>query len=282
MYFNYLNTNKKILLNNYNFQKFGANLCRIQGNRNSMEDYYYIDIIDNNIKILGLFDGHGGNDISYSIPKHLKNINKYFIAYKLNKLKKSLFVHHINKEFLKIDKKLYNDKNYKQGSTAILLYIFPLEIIVINLGDSKTIFFDQFFQNKFETVTHRPNLYNEYKRIINSNNHVVNINGTYRINGQLSLSRSFGDYQFKMFKNKYNGINSPISIIPDIYFFPIKHKYIIIIGTDGFWDYITINDIKNIIMKYNIDEINLISEKLILNCIKNGSNDNISLIIYIS
>ena len=140
-------------------------------------------------------------------------------------------------------------------------------------------FLNYFMQNKFESIQHRPDNIIEYNRIINSKCNVTNNNGIYRINDELSVSKSFGDFKFKFLKNKYDGINSAVSIIPDIYIFSILENYIIIIATDGFWDYINFTEITKIILKYNIFEINKISQNLVLQAIENGSNDNISLIL---
>lgn len=260
------------------FKDLKATFSKIQGKRNSMEDFYYFDIIDD-IKILGLFDGHSGSDISNILPSLFKNLNKCIIKYKNYNIDINILKENIYKEYINIDKFLLKKKFKKQGSTAILLYIFNDKIITINLGDSNTMFLNYLMQNKFESIQHRPNNIIEYNRIVNSKCNVTNNNGIYRINNELSVSRSFGDFKFKFSKNIYDGINSAVSIIPDIYIFSILENYIIIIATDGFWDYINFDEITKIILKYNIFEINKISQNLILQAIKNGSNDNISLIL---
>tara|TARA_B100001094_G_C18135957_1_gene775094 strand:+ start:70 stop:939 length:870 start_codon:yes stop_codon:yes gene_type:complete len=266
----------------YNIQQiyhdqFNASFLRIQGNRKSMEDNYYIDIIEN-IKIIALFDGHGGDDISNILPKLLKNVNKYILEFKNLKIDLENLSKKISKEFIFIDKILIKKFLNRIGCTAIILYILDNNIISINLGDSKTIFIDHLFKKKFETNIHRPNEIIEYYRIINSNNKVTLNNKIYRINNQLSVSRSFGDFRLKILDGKYNGINSPVSVIPDIYNFFIDENLFIIVATDGFWDYIKYQEIIDIIKKYNSDDTNKISHNLIVKSIENGSNDNISLI----
>ena len=266
----------------YNIQQiyhdqFNASFLRIQGNRKSMEDNYYIDIIEN-IKIIALFDGHGGDDISNILPKLLKNVNKYILEFKNLKIDLENLSKKISKEFIFIDKILIKKFLNRIGSTAIILYILDNNIISINLGDSKTIFIDHLLKKKFETNIHRPNEIIEYYRIINSNNKVTLNNKIYRINNQLSVSRSFGDFRLKILNSKYNGINSAVSVIPDIYNFLIDENLFIIVATDGFWDYIKYHEIIDIIKKYNSDDTNKISHNLILKSIENGSNDNISLI----
>tara|TARA_Y100000385_G_scaffold190689_2_gene197096 strand:+ start:3670 stop:4539 length:870 start_codon:yes stop_codon:yes gene_type:complete len=270
------------LISKYKIQQiyhnlFNASFLRIQGNRKSMEDYYYIDVIEN-IKAIALFDGHGGDDISNILPKLLKNINRYVLDYKNLNINIENLSKKISKEFIFIDKMLMKNFFYRIGSTAIILYIFDNNIISINLGDSKSMFINYQFEKKFETNVHRPNEIIEYYRIINSNNKVTLNNKIYRINNQLSVSRSFGDFRLKILNSKYDGINSPVSVIPDIYNFFIDENLFIIVATDGFWDYIKYHEIIDIIKKYNSDDTNKISHNLILKSIENGSNDNISLI----
>ena len=261
------------------FKDLQTTFSKIQGKRNSMDDFYYFDIIDD-IKILGLFDGHSGKEISNILPSLFKNVNKCIIKYKNFNTDYNIIKENIYKEYIKIDKILYKKNFKKQGSTAILLYIFNEKIITINLGDSKTLILNYNMQNKFESIQHRPNSIIEYDRIINSKCNVTNNNGIYRINNELAVSKSFGDFKFKFLKNKYDGVNSAVSIIPDIYSFSTIENYIIIIATDGFWDFINFNEITKIISQYNFYfEINKISQNLILQAIKNGSNDNISLIL---
>ena len=90
---------------------FNASFLRIQGNRKSMEDYYYIDVIEN-IKAIALFDGHGGDDISNILPKLLKNINRYVLDYKNLNINIENLSKKISKEFIFIDKMLMKNFFY--------------------------------------------------------------------------------------------------------------------------------------------------------------------------
>ncbi len=66
-------------------------------------------------------------------------------------------------------------------------------------------------------------------------------NNNYRLQGDLVLSRSFGDYVYKEF----------LSVEPDIHKFPIKEndKYLIM-ATDGFWKLASMEELTDIILKW--------------------------------
>ena len=260
------------------FSKLGCILIKIQGNRTFMEDNYIIDNY-NNMKIFGVLDGHSGSDISKYIPLVLDNINELVYKFIYNNIDFEKFEQKIEDSFIVLDKKCL-DKNFKkQGSTCNLVYIGNNKVIIINLGDSKTIILDKSNKISFYTKLHRPNIHSELTRILkNSNFKVVNNNGIYRLNNDLSLTRSFGDFKYKFCNKIYNGISSPVSSIPDLYLQNTYNQFIII-ATDGFWDYITHTEIENIVSDSKPSDLNTISKQLVMTAIDNGSNDNITLIL---
>lgn len=258
----------KFYVHNYNFSKFKCAVSVIQGIRKEMLDNYLIESDDDCI-ILGIFDGHGSDVFS-------KNIKKYIFDIK-NILNKNTYI--INKLFISIDKLLY--KNYKSvngGTTCTLVFIFKniYKIIFINLGDSKAIYIKD-YNILYETPVFRPNLDKEKNRILNNNFKITNFNNISRINSCLSLSRSFGDFKYKLVNNKYNGYNSAVICIPSVYKINIINNTYIIIASDGFWDYTHYNNIFKI-----LNTNNSISQKidlLIKLAIYNNSKDNIALIL---
>ena len=248
-----------------------CSMGRIQGNRSNMEDFYLIDSIDN-LSIFALFDGHKDKNIANYLKNNVVLITNIILQYRSNKN----FKEKISKEFIKIDKYLYNNE-FLGGSTCLILYILPNYNIYINLGDSKGI---SIIENEiyFSTICHRPNNPIESIRIKNNKFNITSNKGVYRIDNILSLSRSFGDFKYKLINGEYNGINSAISVIPDIYINNnIPKSQYFILGTDGLWDYICNDNILHILNTKN--KINTIVKSLILEAIKNGSNDNITIIV---
>lgn len=279
-----------ILMNNYNYQNNNIqiisfnksnNLCsalgRIQGNRLRMEDIYYIDSIECGY-VFAIFDGHGKKYVAEYVKNNAKKFTNIVSQYNKKYIKKKNLIEMIKKKFIEIDLTMYNN-NIIGGSTCIFLYILKDKYIFINLGDSKGIS----IENKnlvLSTTIHRPNNPLEKLRIEKNKDTISNDNGIFRINNIISLSRSFGDFVFKMINHKYNGINSSMSIIPDIYIKNFtKIDNIFLIASDGFWDYISLEKTINIIRNNSKLDLNSIVKLLIVEAIKNKSNDNITVIL---
>ena len=259
----------KIKFYNYSINNIPIEIGKIQGNRISMEDYYFIDTYKELIIIM-IFDGHGGKTISSNIYKYLNNLHELIYNYYLTKISYKSFINSINNFFVTLDKLFIKYKN--EGSTVSIIYISNNDIYHINLGDSKMIYINKSNNILFQSKQHRPKNYNEAKRILKNN--TINNN---RIDNKLSVSRTIGDYTYKLYNNKYNGIISPVSCIPSYKSITIQNNSYIILATDGFWDYITNDEIFKII-NLNDTHKNYVNN-LIFKAIQNGSNDNIILIL---
>jgi serine/threonine protein phosphatase PrpC len=254
------------LFKNYNIVSGSFIGSRVQNN-----DIIKVDTI-NNKNIVVLCDGHGGNYLSKKVSN--KIIEKFLDNYDFDNKK------NIDNLYLETDnyfyKNYYLNNSHREGTTCLVI-IIDNGIKIINLGDSNYLLAKN---NNYNTGNiHRPNTKDEISRIIQNKDKIIKINKDFRINGRLSLSRSFGDYTYKLVDNNYNGIDSTVSVIPDIYKYSKPFKFIIA-GSDGFWDYVKVNDIF-LYVKINIrnKKINQIIKYLIKNAIDNGSKDNISVII---
>jgi serine/threonine protein phosphatase PrpC len=263
----------------------------------------YINNLDGsdktNIKILymGIYDGHGGGNISKTlIDKDKINMSKYFcniispIATKLcqNKTFNQKFIVPL---FLRIQEKLKNFyiHSNKMGSTALITLIYPrsekqnnLLLKVINLGDSRAIMCSEYNISIPLTLDHKPNLLCDKDRIIKMGGTLEFSEGDDpRING-MSVSRSFGDLD-----------NTFISQTPDVFDYNLSSEKFIIMGCDGIWDVLNNQDaVDYVLEKYqelklkNKSLSNLkskseanIAQKLGDYAITKGSQDNISVSI---
>lgn len=264
----YLETSK--LINNYLYSNKNLDIYvgNTIGNRIDMEDFYHIHEYKDFI-ILSLTDGHGGIDISKNLNKYLHGLYDIILLFHNKIINLDILQKKIQKFFLYLDNKFKKFKN--QGSTLSIIIISDLYIYHINLGDSKMLY----IKNNniiYNSILHRPNNNEESLRIRKTYNIINN-----RIDNSLSLSRSIGDYKFKIYNNKYDGILSAVSVIPSInYFEKLKNSYIIFC-TDGFNDFVDIFSIINILNNNTIN--NSLINKLINYSIQKGSNDNITLII---
>lgn len=234
-----------------------------QGPRPTNEDSYAVNII-NSCYVLAVFDGHGGSDISHFLSKFFLNsliniITKYTQA---EEIKSS-----VQKYFLEIDRRLFFEcvtKGIHSGSTALITIKHQQYLIIINLGDSRCVLFNQRGDVLFQTIDHKPELQSEINRIQKCGGKVYKINGIPRVNGNLSLSRAMGDFYPFEFRSKvsvsenkitYTGVNSVISPIPDVFILdlnkiPKEDDIHILLACDGLWDIVSSEKVTSFISKH--------------------------------
>lgn len=296
--------------------KFSYCLGSMQGYRLTQEDAHsithypnvnFIDVHNNqsqmDMKIYGVFDGHGGSQSSNYLSEHLPNsIYEEFNNNNNSKIRQimtnqGLIISKFKDSFLKTDYNLY--KHYQHhhhhsnsGSTAILgIILNNNELYTLNTGDSRLITSINGVPKNL-SFDHKPNHIGELIRI-NDAGGSVSYN---RVGGVLALSRAFGDFNFKLrnFRSFNDGNNKLVSeetqvtVEPEI----IHHKIsindeFIIIACDGIWDVFTNQDLikyirNKLVLGAKLDEIvaNLLDHTLTLANQTTGVGfDNMSIII---
>ena len=250
-------------------------------------------------KVFGVFDGHGIN--GDKISQEVRDYFLEFFNDKNKYVKQMLFdyngkyttddsvekiYNYLTKDNFKEFEQLFNNINIKlhekyknndiclkSGSTSSLLMILNdkkneslNKIISINLGNSKCILIDEedkiFELNK----NHTPNDIEEKERIEKNGGEISRVDwadyGPLRIFYKnkiypgLSMTRAFGDFNAEAL-----GVNT----IPDIREYNIydKNPKMIVLATDGIWQFLSNEKVKNILMPYyEEDNINGGIEKL--------------------
>jgi len=237
--------------------------------KKSMEDFIliknsFLNIEKHNLSLFGLFDGHGG---SY-VAEYLKN-NFCEILTKLLLDNEDLnFIQILKIAFETVDKNLKQLNNTKEcGSTGTIVIIDNDIIYCANVGDSKC-----YYINDTEAVqlTENHNCKNkiEVETIKNRGGKVFNG----RVFGCLSLTRAFGDTDFKEF-----GINCE-PYIKKISINKYNIKYIVI-ASDGIWD--IVDDKQLLIIEKGLKKENSeeFCNNLVTYSLEGGSSDNISCIV---
>jgi serine/threonine protein phosphatase PrpC len=242
------------------------------GGRKYMEDRIahakYSGIIFQ-VQIYAIFDGHGGSDVAtylqntlhIAIIQGIRQFETTFYNVEKSKIITEIITqikNIIREVFLKTDQEIYglSEQNIlsKAGSTAIVgIYVksetilFPETLFIANLGDSRAILF---CSNRviFSTLDHKPTQSSELKRIEQAGGYILNG----RVDGKLSLSRAFGDYNFKnnhVSNFKYASTESKVSPLPDISAIDISTIDIskncniyLMLASDGFWDFFRSGD----------------------------------------
>ena len=219
--------------------------------------YYYIS---------GIFDGHAGNKCS----SYLKNnFYKVFIKYLLIKKQPTPTLY---TTFHQLDNFFLNNINGNDGSTANVLFCDKNNntCYLANTGDSRAILCKKNGQVSQISEDHKPDIPKEKRLIENKGGFVKNG----RTNGNLAMSRAFGDKNLK----------NVITVEPDIYQFSSNNVKFIVQGSDGLFDVMRNNEICNFVNLRLNRKINpnIIAKELVYYAINNrGSHDNTSVVISI-
>ena len=265
--------------------RFGV--CAMQGWRKRMEDTHITDISkgeNDRYNIFGVFDGHGGKEVAQFVSNHftenfLKNekiksdnikqaiIDTFLkmdelmfqkegieelkiilkkseeedkIFFEKNKIEESNLDIYIKTVLNKVENPAFN-----RGCTSCVCIIDSLtkKIFFANAGDSRIILSKNGKAIRM-SVDHKPDLELEKNRILKAQGW-IDENG--RINGNLNLSRTLGDLEFKNNKN-LKPQEQIITAYPDVIEDKIEDDIdFIVIGCDGIWDCIQDQDICDII-----------------------------------
>ena len=198
----------------------------------------------------GVFDGHGlqGNLVSEGIRNYLMNCtyDQYSAKQKIITM------------FNSLSKTIESSKNFDvfcSGSTVVIVHISKEKIVCANCGDSRAILINGLGNIVKLSRDHKPELIDEKKRIIAAGGRVDRIYGMgpYRVwfkDGDypgLAMSRSIGD----TLAHKVG-----VSNIPEIMEFNINNvkPVAIIVASDGVWEFMTNEQVKNIINKYRYNQ----------------------------
>jgi serine/threonine protein phosphatase PrpC len=238
-------------------------------NNEAMEDFTLIKHPffsqgDNNLSLFAVFDGHGGTQIAEylknNFSEHLLNsINKDYTLRFREILKKSIETMDKNMEKLEFSQNC--------GSTGTFIIVNNNSIYCANIGDSKC-----FYINDKEAIqlTEDHNCKNEKEvEFLRSKGAVIFMQ---RIYGSLSLTRSFGDMEFKQY-----GVNA-VPYITKINADKNNVKYIVI-ASDGIWDVVNDKDLFKISKGLKNGSSEEFCNTLVKYAMEKGSNDNISCII---
>ena len=276
---NSLSEEKQIIKTGSGVEKEKTNLiqlkdyfCREEINsrtQESMEDFTlikhpFLTLEKHNLSLFCVFDGHGGDFVA----KYLKENFASNLQNSIN-TNYSLNFHGILKSaFETTDKNLEKfDVTQNCGSTATIVVKDNNNLYCANIGDSKCYYIDK---NNAVQITEDHNCKNEKEKEELKKKGVIIFQN--RIFGSLSLTRAFGDFEFKK-----EGITA-IPYIKKIFLDKSDIKYIVI-ASDGIWDVVDKEKLFEMYKELEKGTSEEFCNKLVDFAISNGSADNISCIV---
>jgi protein phosphatase 1G len=259
----------------------------MQGWRKRMEDSHISDIsVGNNgkIHVFGVFDGHGGKEVAQFVKNHFTEELMQNNSYKNGNIKKALAETFLRMDQMlttntgKIELKMFaqkskeeddvinsKEKNNKQmdilktflgqgkededislmtGCTANVCVIDEQnkKIFFANAGDSRSILCKNGIAFPM-SIDHKPDLDIEKNRIYKAEGWV----SEGRVKGNLNLSRSLGDLEYKQNK-KIPAEDQMITANPDIVVESLTNDVnFMVLACDGVWDCMTNQEVSDFV-----------------------------------
>lgn len=254
--------------------------CAIKNSRRRMENRHAIvedlDVIFNistsrPTNYYAIFDGHSGVDAATYCSTHMHCFIAQSPKYPSDPegAMKDAFA---RTESLFTEK--CNQENINGGCTALCVLHRPLDrqIYAAWAGDSQAIVVSQ---NKILRLInpHKPERKDEQKRIEQAGG-VVLFYGTWRVNGQLAVSRAIGDVKHKQF---VSGVPEITSVTLD------GDEDFLVLGCDGLWDSVKEIEVASTLYEQLQnepgDDASGFSQSVVSLARRAGSRDNISVLV---
>lgn len=217
---------------------FQVGLAEMNGWRASMEDAHVI-VMNDSWGFFGVFDGHGGGQCSAFVASRLtKELSSNPLPADDAVVKKLMLG--IDQEFL--------DSQQPSGSTGTFAIVRPsvssdaeqrVELRVGNIGDSRVLLgrvdgtmVEGTGTDGGLTTDHKPDNEDERERIYRTGGTVETIMGVARVNGDLAVSRAFGDAPHKQTGGPAQE-DHPVSVDPEFATLSCDKSDFLILVCDG-------------------------------------------------
>ncbi|CAN8312922.1 unnamed protein product [Cochlearia groenlandica] len=245
--------------------KYGFSLVKGKANH-PMEDYHvanFMNIQDHELGLFAIYDGHMGDTVPAYLQKHLFS----------NIIKEGEFWVDPRRSILKAYEKtdqviLSNSSDLgRGGSTAVTaILINGRKLWVANVGDSRAIL-SRGGETTQMSIDHEPRA--ERSSIEDRGGFVSNLPGDVpRVNGQLAVSRAFGD----------KGLKSHLSSEPDIREVIVDNQTdILVLASDGIWKVMSNDEAMEIAKR--VKDPQKAAKELTGEALRRESKDDISCVV---
>ena len=249
-----------------------------QGAREYQEDRHYIEKnFFLQYDLYAVFDGHGNDSVSIFLQMYFKDVlrNELFAGHNTQTISVCMF-----NACKKLSEILPSQISHMAGSTALIVLESKDELYVANIGDCRALI-NRGSEALQITIDHKPNLKSEHDRITAAGGFVaIDSMGTPRVNGNLALSRAFGDIY----------LAPSVTWTPDVFHYVLfpECQYIFV-ASDGVYDAVQNNEIVDIINEELSKQVKSVSgcqtalsnasNRILVLARGRGSGDNITIII---
>ncbi|XP_037869445.1 protein piccolo [Bombyx mori] len=215
-----------------------------------------------------VYDGHAGSAAATYCAAHLHQylIESPHFTTDLQRAMRDAFLR-TDAEFIRKS----NQERANGGSTAVAVCLRGSQLLAAWAGDSLALLAKR--MRLMQLVRpHKPGRQDERDRIETSGGTVIYW-GTWRVNGQLAVSRAIGDAQYKPY----------VTARPEIATVDLDgDEDFVVIACDGLWDFVTEDDVALSVYRQlaaDPDDLKAVTKRLIIQAKKLGSADNISIIV---
>ncbi|CAJ1010489.1 putative Protein phosphatase 2C [Leishmania naiffi] len=250
---------------------FVNSACASQnGFRNSMEDAHMLVASDDaDVAYFGIFDGHSNAECSAYVARELPQL--------LKKLPEPITAEMLEKICVEVDE-AYMKAYVEGGSTGTFCIIRKdLTVTIANVGDSR-ILVCRDGKLIFATEDHKPYVQEEMERIVACGGSVV----SNRVDGDLAVSRAFGDASFKV-KGAKDYRKQKVIAVPDVSVVQCQPNDFIILACDGVFEGNFSNeDVCQFVWEQQQncwDDLAVVACRVCDEAIRCGSKDNISCLV---
>lgn len=257
-----------------------AGVKSIQGLRPYMEDAYQVKLnLPSSVKpaYFAIFDGHGGHRCAEYAAQNVHDFLVQSLEHDSNP--RSALVTALKRtddEWLAFATPHAHDRSFDAGSTCVVALVVDGTLYVANIGDSRAV-----LSRKTDAVClsddHKPDPranehdmgYKETKRIERLGGS-VSLNGTWRVQGVLAVSRALGDRRLKRF----------VTADADVRVHQLRHgDDFLILATDGVWDVISPQAAVDLVGKSCPLDVNEAASCLVDTAFQLRSTDNITALV---
>lgn len=199
------------------------------------EDRYNVALINGDIIMYAVYDGHGSAKAVSYLHEHLPDeLARALLSVNLDD--ENEFKSAIKDTFFKMDRELhdrYNSEEQDSGATATIALRYKDKLCIEYIGDSRGIVYDRTTgEILYETVDHDVSNKNEVARVEGLGGKITRN----KVAGVVEVTRSFGDFRVKKIPDSEDYYPEGwVSVMPDIDILTIVPNMRLVLASDGLW-----------------------------------------------